>query len=143
MAIFNKPDQQTNLTTNSTIISTSTKIKGTINSDCTLHIDGEHDGTINAKGTVTIGRSGKIEGDVAADRLTITGLFHGIANCENVEIQAGGILRGKVISNNLTIDKDCSFEGESIKKSTQAASSNETASVQSIQTDLNSKSKAS
>ena len=51
MAIFNKPDQQTNIQTNSTIISSSTKIEGTITSKCALHIDGTHEGIINANGT--------------------------------------------------------------------------------------------
>lgn len=117
MAIFNKPDQQTNIQTNSTIISSSTKIEGTITSKCALHIDGTHEGIINANGTVTIGPSGKINGDLAANRLTVTGLFHGTADCENVEILVGGTLKGKVISNNLTIDQKCTFEGESVKKS--------------------------
>ena len=46
----------------------------------------------------------------------VTGLFEGTADCEHVEILAGGTLKGKVISNNLTIDQNCTFEGESVKK---------------------------
>lgn len=119
MALFNKPNQQTNHPANATIISSSTKVKGTISSSCALHIDGAHEGSIHVKGGVTIGKSGKIEGDVSADKLAITGLFQGTADCEHVEILAGGTLRGKVISNNLTIDQNCTFEGESVNK-TQA-----------------------
>jgi len=116
MAIFNRPDQQTSITTDTTIISTSTRIEGTVHSKCALHVDGAIDGVIKAEGAVTIGQSGKIEGDLNADKLTVTGLFHGTAECGHVDIRAGGTLRGKVISNNLTIDQNCSFEGESVKK---------------------------
>jgi len=63
-----------------------------------------------------VGRSGTVKGDLTADKLTITGLFEGTTDCENVEILAGGTLKGKVISSHLTIDQNCTFEGESIKK---------------------------
>ena len=117
MAIFNKPAQQASIQTNSTVISASTRVEGTISSKCALHIDGQHTGIVDAKGTVTIGQTGKIQGDLAANRLAVTGMFKGTADCENVEILAGGTLKGKVISNNLTIDRNCTFEGESVKKS--------------------------
>jgi len=117
MAIFNKPDQQKSIKTDTTIISASTRITGTVQSRCALHVDGSIDGIIDAEGAVTIGQSGKIKGDLNADKLTVTGLFHGTADCEHVDIRAGGTLRGKVVSNNLTIDQNCSFEGESVKKS--------------------------
>lgn len=119
MAIFNKPDQQTNIQTNSTNISSSTVVEGTIRSKCTVQIDGKHKGIIEADGIVIVGKTGSIDGDLKADRLTVNGKFKGTADCENVEIRAGGMLRGKVISNNLTIDQNCTFEGESVKK-TQA-----------------------
>ena len=121
MAIFNKPDQQATIQTNATVISNSTVVEGTINSKCAIHIDGTHHGIINAEGTVIIGKTGSIDGDLKANKLTVTGLFKGTADCENVEILAGGTLRGKVISNNLTIDQDCTFEGESVKKSPVSA----------------------
>jgi cytoskeletal protein CcmA (bactofilin family) len=116
MAIFNKPDQQANIQTNATIISGSTVIEGTISSKCAIHIDGKHKGTVHAHGTVIIGTTGSINGELEANKLTVTGLFEGTADCENVEILAGGTLKGKVISNNLTIDQNCTFEGESVKK---------------------------
>ena len=82
-----------------------------------MQIDGAHVGRIEAKSRVTIGHEGKVEGELSANTLSVTGVFQGTADCENVEIHAGGTLRGKVISNNLTIDQNCTFEGESVKKS--------------------------
>ena len=119
MGFFNKPAQQADIQTDTTVISGSTSIEGSIHSKCPLQIDGTHQGTIEAKSTVTIGQQGKVEGELTADTLSVTGAFQGTAECENVQIHAGGTLRGKVISNNLTIDQDCTFEGESVKKSMQ------------------------
>lgn len=119
MGFFNKPAQQADIKTDATVISGSTSIEGTIQSNCPLQIDGAHNGTIEAKSTVTIGKKGTVEGELSADTLSVTGVFQGTANCENVEIQAGGTLRGKVISNNLTIDQNCTFEGESVNRSAQ------------------------
>ncbi len=116
MAIFNKPDQQANIQADTTIISSSTVVEGTISSKCAIHIDGTHQGIIDAKSTVVIGKTGAINGNLRANKLTVTGLFEGTTDCENVEILAGGTLKGKVISNNLTIDQNCTFEGESLKK---------------------------
>ncbi|MCP4010284.1 MAG: polymer-forming cytoskeletal protein [Proteobacteria bacterium] len=116
MAIFNKPDQQANIQTDTTVISGSTVVEGTISSKCAIHIDGTHQGIVDAKSTVVIGKTGAINGNLSANKLTVTGLFEGSADCENVEILAGGTLKGKVISNNLTIDQNCTFEGESLKK---------------------------
>jgi cytoskeletal protein CcmA (bactofilin family) len=124
MAIFNKPDQQADIQTNFTAISSSTVIEGTIRSKCTVQIDGKHKGIIEADGTVTVGKDGTVDGDLKANKLTVNGNFQGTADCKNVEILAGGTLRGKVISNNLTIDQNCTFEGESVKKPEAGATIN-------------------
>lgn len=142
MGIFNKPDQQTNIQTNSTIISGSTVVEGTIISKCAIHIDGTHRGILDSDNAVVIGQTGSINGDLKADKLTVTGLFEGTADCENVEILAGGTLRGKVISNNLTIDQNCTFEGESAKKQHASAARN-TLSSAPVQPDLPESIKAS
>jgi len=134
MAIFNKSEQQTDIKTESTIISTNTRVNGTINSDCPLQINGVHEGSIKTRNSVTVGRSGKIEGELSASRLTVTGLFHGTADCDRVEIRAGGTFRGKVITDNLTIDQNCSFEGESVKKTASIEAAKEAAKAASAKT---------
>lgn len=111
-----KFDQSAEIKTESTIISTNTRINGRVRSSCPLQINGALEGTIETQNTVTIGRSGNIEGELRASRLTVTGIFHGTADCERVDIRAGGNFRGKVITDNLTIDQNCNFEGESVKK---------------------------
>lgn len=116
MAIFTKFNQQADLPTNFTNISKSTRINGTIRSQCPIQIDGHHEGIINARKTVSIGRQGDVKGDITATKLIVSGAFKGVADCVNVQICNGGNVRGKIISNHLTIDHDSRFEGESIKK---------------------------
>ena len=78
MGIFNKPAQQADIQTDTTVIAGSTSIEGDIESSCPLQIDGAHVGTIEAKSTVTIGQKGKVEGELSANTLSVTGTFQGI-----------------------------------------------------------------
>jgi len=85
-----------------------------------LHIDGEIVGKIFSDSIVTIGKLGRITGEVHASRLIVNGVFEGDANCDNVEVLEGGRFLGKVVSKELVIEAKAIFEGESkIKTDTQ------------------------
>jgi cytoskeletal protein CcmA (bactofilin family) len=117
MAIFNKDNVDTNTSSETTIVASGAKIDGVFNCNSRLHVDGSITGQINSKSIVTIGKSGKISGEIIASRLIINGLFEGDANCDGVEVLAGGKFIGKVISKELMIEAKAQFEGESkIKK---------------------------
>ncbi len=90
-----------------------------------MHLDGAHNGEIESVGHVTIGTSGKVEGEIVANTLAITGSFTGTADCDKVEVLAGGNVKGKIITSNLSIDHDCNFEGESIKRSPKGVTTNQ------------------
>ncbi len=110
MAIFNKFDKQSG---GATIIAKGTKLSGDIELECTLHIDGIFDGTINSKSMVTIGKSGVVNGEVFANKVMISGSFSGVIDSEFVEILAEGRVFGKVIAKEFMIEKKGLFEGES------------------------------
>lgn len=78
-----------------------------------MHVDGEIIGKILSDSIVTIGKQGKINGEINASRLIINGLFEGNANCDNVEVLEGGKFLGKVIAKELVIEAKAIFEGES------------------------------
>ncbi len=85
-----------------------------------MHIDGEITGKILSDSIVTIGKQGRVSGEIHASRLMVNGLFEGNANCDNVEVLEGGRFIGKVISKELVIEAKAIFEGESkIKTDTQ------------------------
>lgn len=113
MGIFNKADQHTVSASETTIVASGAKVEGTFNCQTRLHVDGEIIGKIISDSIVTIGKLGKISGEINASRLIINGLFEGSANCDNVEVHEGGKFLGKVVSKELVIEAKAIFEGES------------------------------
>ena len=120
MGIFDKADQRTVSTSETTIIASGAKAEGIFNCQTRLHIDGEIIGKVLSDSIVTIGKQGRVNGEINASRLIVNGLFEGNANCDNVEVLEGGRFIGKVISKELIIEAKAIFEGESkIKSDTQ------------------------
>lgn len=120
MAIFNKTNGEKSLSPETTIIASGAKIEGVFNCHSRLHVDGEIIGKIHSKSIVTIGKSGKISGEIIAKRLIVNGLFEGTANCDTIEVLENGKLVGQVISKELMIEAKAEFEGESkIKRDTE------------------------
>ena len=124
MAIFVNDDKQPNGVTQksggaATIIAQGTKIKGEITTDCHLHIDGNFEGTIRAKNTVMIGKSGCVNGEVYAHKLIIGGKLKGLTESEAVEIMPLGRFEGTITTSELMIEKKGVFIGESKTKGSQ------------------------
>lgn len=113
MAIFNKTNGEKSPSPETTIIASGAKIEGVFNCNSRLHVDGEIIGKIHSKSIVTIGKSGKISGEIVAKRLIVNGHFEGTANCDTIEVLENGKLVGQVISKELMIEAKAEFEGES------------------------------
>jgi len=123
MGIFNKADQHPVSASETTIVASGAKIEGIFNCQTRLHVDGEIVGKVVSESIVTIGKQGRISGEINASRLIVNGLFEGSADCDNVEVLEGGKFLGKVISKELIIEAKAIFEGESkIKTDTQSFS---------------------
>lgn len=113
MAIFNKNDAGPTTSSETTIIAGGAKIEGVFNCNSRLHVDGEVIGQVHSKSIVTIGKGGKINGEITANRLIVNGLFEGDASCDGVEVLAGGKFLGRVTSKELILEAKAQFEGES------------------------------
>ena len=113
MGIFNKADQCAIPASEPTIIASGAKVEGVFNCQTRLHVDGEIIGKVLSDSIVTIGKQGRISGEIHASRLIVNGLFEGNADCENVEVLEGGKFLGKVFSKELVIEPNAIFEGES------------------------------
>jgi cytoskeletal protein CcmA (bactofilin family) len=122
MAIFDKGNTMAKETNSTTIISKGAKIKGELNLFAKLHIEGEVDGNIISTNMVSIGKDGKILGELQAKKLIVSGVFEGKATCDIVEIVSGGILRGEICMSDLIIEKGGIFEGTSSLKKKDNAS---------------------
>ena len=112
MAIFTKPNQQADYSSNVTTISAGTTVTGKIDIQCELNIDGEIKAEIFSTGAVKIGQTGSVEGNLAAKSLIVAGRFTGDADCDTIELIAGGQVEGRLISQSLIIDASSSFQGK-------------------------------
>jgi len=77
-----------------------------------LHVDGVLKGSVQSEGDITIGRSGRIEGDIVARRIVISGKLTGSVHCDCIEVVASGVVMGDVVSRELVVEKGAHFEGE-------------------------------
>lgn len=114
MAVFTHNDRNNDETNGATIISNGTKIKGEIDSQCHLHIDGEFDGTIRSSNTVNVGKSGVVTGEIFSEKLIVSGKVMGNVRSKIVEIMPYGKIDGKVCFHELAIERKGILTGESI-----------------------------
>ncbi len=97
-----------------TIIDKGTTIKGDINGEENIRIDGTIDGNINLGGIVYIGESGCVIGNITAKDLTIFGVVRGNVNISNcLSICARGQLEGDMITSSLNVETGGQFNGYS------------------------------
>jgi cytoskeletal protein CcmA (bactofilin family) len=77
-----------------------------------VRIDGVYKGTVAAVGTLIIGESGRVEGDVQATYAVVNGEIHGnILATESIEIRAPGKVYGDICSPTVIIHNGVVFEG--------------------------------
>ena len=113
MAIFNHSDDTPAQNNNTTIITEGSFIKGEMTLDCNLYIDGEFEGSIKSKKLVTIGKSGKVRGDISTHHLVVQGTVEGSVDSNRLEIMSAGKVLGSILSGELIIEAKGHFEGES------------------------------
>ncbi|WP_187859961.1 bactofilin family protein [Helicobacter pylori] len=120
MAIFDNNNKSVNAKTGpATIIAQGTKIKGELHLDYHLHIDGELEGVVHSKGTVVIGQTGLVLGEIFANKLVVNGKFTGTVEAEVVEIMPLGRLDGKISSQELVVERKGILIGETRPKNLQ------------------------
>lgn len=119
MAIFTRNDKVTDTdysTKELTKISQGTSFTGDVVSECNLLVDGEINGNILSRASVTIGPKGKVEGKIAASKIVISGFFKGELEGDTVELSSTSNVTGDITSDKLVIEDGGNFEGYSKKK---------------------------
>lgn len=96
-----------------TIITKGTKIRGDIEQKCKMHIDGVFEGQLRSDSEVTIDKNGKVEGELIANRVVVSGEVNGAIRAETIDILPGGVVNGEVEAINLIIEPKGIFEGSS------------------------------
>jgi cytoskeletal protein CcmA (bactofilin family) len=101
------------------VIAKDTVVKGSINVDNKLFIDGCVEGIIESSMTVTIGKEGKIDGDVKINKLVVSGRAKGKIVCDTCEILSGGIVEGELIVKTLIVEAGGMIEGKTTMQKTE------------------------
>lgn len=96
-----------------TIIAAGSQLRGELNLESALHIDGSVEGDIQSSSDVSIGSSGKFQGNINAKHIVVSGYLHGKVDCERLEIVASGKVYGEVVCGELVIEPGGQFIGES------------------------------
>lgn len=105
-----------------TVIGRSTTVHGRVVAETGLRIDGIVIGDIEAHHSsgisIALGRTGKVLGDIRADRVLIAGQVDGnIYATERVELHAGARVNGDVTYDQLGIEEGATISGLMISKS--------------------------
>ncbi|NLC79383.1 MAG: polymer-forming cytoskeletal protein [Ruminococcaceae bacterium] len=119
-----------------TIIGESTVFDGCITSSATLRIDGTLNGEVKSKGTVIVGPSGKIKGNIKAKQLYVAGYIEGnIAGEERIEFSSSGHLLGDLSTINLVVEQGAAIDGKCKMKGTAATGALDVNTVGAIKKD--------
>jgi len=109
MAKYNETEQQQIL---HNTITSGTEIIGDINSQGDLRLDGFLKGSLNIKGRVVIGKTGKVVGTINCKNAEINGNVEGLINVsELLSLTETAVVRGDIIINKLMIQPGCKFTG--------------------------------
>lgn len=94
------------------LIAKGTRISGDINSDGDLRVDGEILGTVETRGRLVIGPSGKVDGDISCKSCEIAGIYNGKINVsELLSLKASSRITGDITTGKLSIEPGAYFKG--------------------------------
>jgi cytoskeletal protein CcmA (bactofilin family) len=101
------------------ILGQGCKVKGNIELQGTIRVDGDFDGQVNCPETLIIGKSGVVKAEVKVKNAVIGGKLIGNIQASNkIELQSGSHVEGDIQTARLVIDEGVFFEG-SCKMGTQ------------------------
>jgi cytoskeletal protein CcmA (bactofilin family) len=107
MAKFNETDNST-----INLISNGTDIIGDIKSNGDIRIDGSLTGTLNTKGKVVIGTTGKVNGEVICKNSEVAGIIEGkISVGQLLNLKASSKIHGDIATSKLSIEPGAVFSG--------------------------------
>lgn len=111
----NKTDMQQEKTNGggATLIGAGTTLKGEINSNNDLRIDGTVIGNITSSSKIIIGSSGVVEGDIFGNQADIVGKVSGnIRSKELLQLRGDCVVTGNLFAGTLQIEPTATFNGQ-------------------------------
>jgi len=105
--------EKTNGGNGTTLISAGTTLKGDINSNSDLRIDGTIVGNISSSAKIVIGASGIVEGDITGNQADIVGKVSGnIKTKDLLQLRGDSLVNGNVYAGKLQIEPTATFNGQ-------------------------------
>ena len=96
----------------SAVIGPSMTIKGEIRAREELMVDGDVEGTLESHSVITVGRNGKVRGNIKARQAAIFGSVRGnVEVVEKIAIRDQGSLIGDIKGAGISIDDGAYFKG--------------------------------
>ncbi|ANG62296.1 hypothetical protein A8C75_07185 [Marinobacterium aestuarii] len=77
-----------------------------------VHVDGVIEGKIDANDDISIGKTGEVKGLVKAKHVHVSGRLEGEVICDILYVEAGGKVRARVLSRQMSVDPKGCFQGE-------------------------------
>jgi cytoskeletal protein CcmA (bactofilin family) len=94
------------------LIGAGTKIKGNIQSEGDIRIDGTLIGTITSKGKVVVGSTGTVEGEITCENADISGTIKVKISVSNILLlKPTAKLTGDIVTSKLAIESGATFSG--------------------------------
>lgn len=114
MSMFNASKNNTPVNPNTlNIINSATTIVGDLNSEGDMRIDGTVKGYITSKARLVLGNTSRIEGDIKAANLELSGEVNGnIYVTELLTVKSTAKVNGDIVSTKLIIEAGAEFNGK-------------------------------
>ena len=93
------------------LISADVSMKGEITSQGEIQVDGSIEGNIRST-ALTIGNTGAVKGEVAADTVVVRGSVTGSIRGKKVQLCTGAKVEGDITHASLSIEPNAIFEGQ-------------------------------
>jgi len=95
-----------------TIIGSKTIFEGVLTSNGSICIEGTVKGKVECKGSVVVGKEGRVKADIIAENALISGQVNGSIKIRNkLEITSTGKVKGNIETSSLVIAEGVIFEG--------------------------------
>ena len=119
MGLFSKHAGNQSKHSVTTVIAQGCSINGSLRLSCDMQVDGYVEGKLVSDKTLIISASGRIKGEVTADKVIINGLFDGECYANSVEILPQGKAHGTIHCDDLSIERGGSFLGKTLPTSAE------------------------
>jgi cytoskeletal protein CcmA (bactofilin family) len=94
------------------IIANGVRIQGLVEAEgAELQVDGEIDGNVRG-GSVTIGDTGMVKGDIVAENVLVNGRVEGSVRARKVQLARNAHVLGDITHQSLSVEMGAVFEGQ-------------------------------